>query len=344
MAALLVGLVPILVAITWIGEGMMWTAPRVLGGFTLGTVGLIVFVWQESRFDEPIISPAFFRNGIFVVSMLASFCVALGMYGSIMFVPLFVQGVIGTSAQDSGLVLAPMMIGFIAGSTISGQLVSRFGRYRLLALTSLAVACVGMFLYGLMDVHSSNLTIVRNMLVFGVGLGSTMPLYTIAVQNAFPYRVLGAVTGARQFFMSLGGAIGVPIMGALLNSGFKDQFTRHLSPGLLSMMQRQHTAGVDPNTLISAEAQKAIRANFAHMGAGGPALYHQFIFAVRDGLALTMQPLFHLALAFLLAALVVTLFLKEIPLRQHQLEPEAVVAGEAASIVSAPEPLRRSGT
>jgi hypothetical protein len=138
--------------------------------------------------------------------------------------------------------------------------------------------------------------------------------------------------------MSLGGAIGVPIMGALLNSGFQANLTAHLSPPLRALMAKQGASSVDPNTLISAEAQTAIKAKFAHLGPQGTALYHQFIFAVRDGLALTMQPLFHLALGFMLSAFVVTLFLKEIPLRRHQLAPASVPADTEADIVGAPEP------
>jgi MFS family permease len=179
-------------------------------GVIMSVFGLALFVWQELRSDEPILSPAFFKSGIFIVCMLATFCVALGMYGSIMFVPLFVQGIVGTSAQDSGVVLTPMMIGFVIGSTVSGQLVSRWGRYRILALVGLAIASVGLFLFGLMTVHTTNLEVIRNMVVLGVGIGSTMPLFTIAVQNAFPHRVLGQVTATRQFFLSLGGAVASP--------------------------------------------------------------------------------------------------------------------------------------
>lgn len=336
--ALVVGLVPILLAITWLGDGNSWTSPKVLAGFAVGLVVLAFFIWQEAHTEEAIIDPNFFRNPIFSVAMLASFCVALGMYGAIMFVPLFVQGVVGTSAQDSGVVTAPMMVGFMLGSFVSGQLVSRWGRYRLQAIAGLAIGCVGMFLFGRMTVYSGDLTVIRNMVIFGVGIGSTMPLFTIAVQNAFPYRVMGAVTSSRQFFTSLGGAIGVPIMGALLNSGFQTHFAQVLPPAVARTLHRQ-TAALNPQTLLSAEAQRAIHAQFAHLGAAGHVLYHQFIFAVRDSLALTMAGMFHLALFLLLAGFVTVFFLREIPLRRHHVEPEQVVVDELAAVVSAPEPL-----
>lgn len=343
IAALIVGLVPILLAITWLGESYSWSSSRVVGGFVFGLFVLGLFVWQEFRAEDPIISPAFFRNGIFVTSMIASFCIALGMYGAIMFVPLFVQGVVGTSARDSGIILSPMMIGFIIGSFISGQLVSRWGRYRIQAVAGLAIACFGMFLFSLMTVSTGNTTVVRNMLVLGIGLGSTMPLFTIAVQNAFPHNVLGAVTASRQFFMSLGGAVGVPIMGALLNSGFRDQFVRHLSPPLLTLLKRQGASSIDPNSLVSSEAQSAIHARFAHLGPSGGQMYHQFIFAVRDGLALTMQTMFRLGFGFLLAGLVVSLFLREIPLRRDHGGARGAIEDETAVIVEAPEPGMVSG-
>jgi EmrB/QacA subfamily drug resistance transporter len=343
MSLLVVGLLPLLLAITWLGESMPWTSTRILAAAGLGVMGLVLFVWQELHTDEPIINPEFFKSSIFVTCMIATFCIALGMYGSIMFVPLFVQGVIGTSAQDSGVVLAPMMVGFVAGSTVSGQLVSRTGRYRLLALGGVFIACVGLVLFGMLTVHSSNLEVVRNMVVLGVGIGSTMPLFTIAVQNAFPHRVLGQVTSTRQFFLSLGGAIGVPIMGALLNSGFRSNFQSHLSRPLRGVLAKQHLTSIDPNNLISAEAQAAIRSQFSHLGSTGGTLYAQFIFVVRDSLALTMQPLFRLALAFMAIGFVVTLFLKEVPLRRHMLSPSTVTASEEADVTGSPQPfsLRR---
>jgi MFS family permease len=272
--------------------------------------------------------------------MLASFCLALGMYGGIMFVPLFVQGVVGTSAQDSGVVLAPMMLGFIAGSFISGQSVSRWGRYRLLAIAGLVIGCIGMFLFGRMTADTTNLTVVRNMVVLGIGIGGTMPLFTIAVQNAFPYKVLGQVTGTRQFFTSLGGAVGVPIMGALLNSHFQGAFVAHLSPSLRAMMNREGASNLNPTTLISAEAQAAIHQKFTALGPQGQQLYAQFIHAVREGLAISLSDSFHVALAFMAAALVITFFLREIPLRTHFHETEMAVTDETATLAGAAEPVR----
>jgi hypothetical protein len=115
--------------------------------------------------------------------------------------------------------------------------------------------------------------------------------------------------------------------------------TAHLSAPLRAVIAKQGASSVDPNTLISAEAQSAIHTKFAQFGPQGEALYHQFIFAVRDGLAITMQPLFHLALGFMLCAFVFSLFLKEVPLRKHQLTPAAVPADQEADVVGAPEPV-----
>ena len=340
IATLAVGLVPALLAITWLGDNYTWDSPRVLIGFLLTLLVLPLFVWREFKADDPLVSPALFQNKIFVAAMGASFCLALGMFGSIMFVPLFVQGVIGNSAQDSGVILTPMMLSFIVGSFISGQLVSRWGRYRVQAIVGLVIGALGMFLFSRMSVSTGSDAVIRNMIVLGVGIGSTMPLFTIAVQNAFPYRVLGTVTSARQFFTSLGGVIGVPVMGALLNSGFSSNFARHLSPGLQALAAKPHGLGsLNPTTLISAEAQAAIRGRFLHLGPSGPALYHQFLFAVRDGLALTMQTLFQVGLVFMIAAVIVSFFLKEIPLRTSHSEPEQAIIVEAADISGAPEPV-----
>jgi MFS family permease len=118
------------------------------------------------------------------------------MFGTIMFIPLFVQGVIGESATQSGAVMTPMMIGVVAASILSGQVMSRTGRYRYLAVAGFAITTVGMFLLSLMGPGTDRTDTIRNMVIMGVGLGITMPLFTIIVQNALPYHLMGVGTAA----------------------------------------------------------------------------------------------------------------------------------------------------
>src|SRR5205085_2213400 len=145
-------------------------------------------------------------------------------------IPLFVQGVIGRSAAGSGAILTPFMLSLIVGSTTSGQLISRRGRYKANAIVGTSVMIVGMTLLSRMGVGTSNGEVIRNMVVTGFGTGLTFPVFTIAVQNAFPITRLGVVTSATQFFRQIGGTLGTAVMGSLLTRHFIDSFQANLPP------------------------------------------------------------------------------------------------------------------
>jgi MFS family permease len=143
--------------------------------------------------------------------------VGAAMFGTISFVPLFVQGVIGTSATSSGVVLTPLMLGAVATSAISGQIVSRTGRYRPNTLFGPLVLGLGLLLLSQMDVHTTNGEAARNMVIAGVGLGSMMQIFVLSVQNSVPRSRMGSATALTQFSRSIGATLGVTLMGVIVN-------------------------------------------------------------------------------------------------------------------------------
>src|SRR5205823_13122935 len=153
--ALVAGAVPLLLAFSWAGTQYAWGSWQIIGLFIFAAVMLFIFVLIELRVPEPIISPRLFKNSIFLTSTVAMFLVSAGMFGAILFLPLFVQGVIGDSATNSGVVLTPMMLVFMFSSIVGGQLLSRTGRYKILAICGFAVASRGMFLLSRTAVTSS---------------------------------------------------------------------------------------------------------------------------------------------------------------------------------------------
>ncbi|MFN8637729.1 MAG: MDR family MFS transporter, partial [Chloroflexota bacterium] len=186
-AALVAGVVPLLLALSWGGAEYAWDSPLVLGMFAVAAVMTAVFVAVEMRAAEPIIPLSLFKNPIVSISTLAMLCVTMGMFGTILFVPLFIQGVIGTSATQSGTVMMPMMFSIILGSLIGGQAISRTGRYKLVALFGLSTAALGMFLLSTMTRDTPYWIVVRNMMIVGLGLGPTMPVFTIAAQSSVSF-------------------------------------------------------------------------------------------------------------------------------------------------------------
>ena len=168
---------------------------------------------------ETILPFDLMRNRTVAASLLSVALVGMAMFGTISFVPLFVQGVIGTSATSSGVVLTPLMLGAVTASIISGQWVSRSGRVRPNAIAGSIVLTAGMVLVWRMDAHTTNGLAARDMVVVGVGLGLMMQVFVLAVQNAVPRARIGSATAVTQFARSMGATLGVTLMGVIVNQG-----------------------------------------------------------------------------------------------------------------------------
>jgi EmrB/QacA subfamily drug resistance transporter len=319
---LVVGLVPMLLAFTWAGNQYPWGSPVIVGLFIFSAVMLALFAWAETRAAEPVIPVEFFKVPLFAAANLIGLLLSVGMFGTLLFLPLYVQGVLAISAQNSGAILTPMMASFIISALIAGQIMTRTGKYKLTSLIAAALAVVGLYLFTRLNANSTWPTVVRNMLVLGLGIGALLPILNVAVQNAFPYKVMGVVNAAQQFVRSLGAVIATPILGTVLTNAFTAQMQQNLPPTLkqaiAALPASQQQALSNPQGLTNAQTQAAIQAKFAAFGAAGNQLYHQFIDAVHQSLAVGIQHLFVIALFFGLAMLLVTFFLPEIRLQHDE--------------------------
>ncbi len=309
--------VPLLLAFSWAGTQYAWNSWQIIGLFIFAAVMLIIFVLIELRAAEPIISPRLFKNGIFSVSVIATFLVSAGMFGAILYLPLFVQGVLGNSATNSGVVLTPMMLGFMFSSIVGGQLLSRTGRYKILAMCGFAVAAAGMFLLSRMTVTTVEGVVVRNMIITGLGIGVMMSLFTIVVQNAFPYRQLGEVTAGLTFFRSIGSTMGVAVMGTIMINDFQSALQSNMPQALTRLMPADRLAQLqNPQLLLAPDVVAKIQHGFAAFGTQGMVLFQQLIEAIRVSLSTAITNVFFLGFIIMLLGLFVTLFLREIPLRK----------------------------
>jgi EmrB/QacA subfamily drug resistance transporter len=211
-AALLLGLV-------WAGRDYAWTSGHVVAALAAAAVVLATFGLVERRAREPILPFEVLRNPIVAGSVACMALVGMAMFGTISYVPLFVQGVIGTSATSSGVVLTPLMLAAVVTSVLTGQLVSRTGRYRWNVVLGPLVLAAGMALLFRMDVHTTSGEAARDMVVAGVGLGAMMQVFVLSVQNAVDRARIGAATALTQFARQMGATIGVAVMGVIVNAG-----------------------------------------------------------------------------------------------------------------------------
>lgn len=321
--ALAGGLIPMLLAFTWAGSTYPWDSPQIVALFAGSIVLLGGFVLIERRALAPIIPMELFRNRVFTTTNLVGFFVSMGMFGGVAFLPLFVQGAMGESAAASGQILTPMMLSFIVGSVVGGYLISRTGKYKVQAVVGSALTVVGMYLLTLMHASVDPWTVVANMTVLGLGMGSILPLLNVAVQNVFPYRVMGVVNSAQQFVRSLGGIIATAILGTVLTQAFTSHFQAQLSGQLARTIQAlpagQRQALMDPQGLINANAQAAVQSTFRSLG--GPnatQMYQAFVHDIQTALASAMREVFIMVAVFGGLALLVAFFLPEVKLQTDE--------------------------
>jgi EmrB/QacA subfamily drug resistance transporter len=327
--ALVAGLVPLMVALS-ITRDHGWTSPEVLGLLAVAAVLLIAFFIIEIRNEHPIVPFTLFRDSTFSVSMIVGFLSGFGMFGTIVFVPLIYQGVLGVTATNSGQLLTPMMLGLIVASTLIGQVMVRVRLYRFLGTAGIAVMLVGMWLLSQVTVSTSRLEVVRDIVIVGAGLGSTFPLYLTAVQSALPRSFLGVASSQVQFWRQIGGTIGTAVLGSVLSQRLpvhiQDQVASlHLPAQAAKLIT---SSGSNPQTLFDPAQIAASRARaVSALGSQGAAIFDQVLHGVRVALASTLHEVFLYGAAVLVIALIASVFLKDVPLRARQpSEEDAPVA------------------
>ena len=309
------GVVPLLIALT-ITRDHAWTSPEVMGLLALAAVMLVAFVFIEGRVAHPIVPLHLFKNPVFSISMLVGFLTAFGMFGSILFTPLVFQGVLGISATNSGALITPMMFGLIGASTLTGFLMRRIKYYRFLGTIGVAVMIFGMWLLSQVVPGTPEWRVVVDLVVVGLGIGTTFPLYLTAVQTALPRRYLGVASSQIQFWRNLGGTVGSAILGAVLANRLPDYLkTRvtdlHLPPQVLASLPK----GGSANSILDPTLLAKLPAAFVH--------------AIRLALADSLHDIYLFAGAILVFALVSTVFMKEVPLTGDRAE-NGFDKGEAA--------------
>jgi EmrB/QacA subfamily drug resistance transporter len=285
----------LLLYLNWAGAHYGWTDPRALALLIAAIVLTVAFILAENRASEPIIPMRLFRNNIFAVGNTFGFLSGVAMFGGIIFLPLFFQGVMGMSATRSGLAMIPMVAGILSMSITSGILVTKTGRYKIFPIIGSVLIIVALLLLSRLHVDTPYWQVAIYAFVFGLGLGFTMQTVMVAVQNAVPFRDMGVATSSVTFTRSLGSAVGTAIFGAILNN----RLATHLA-------DRVGDAGASVGA-ISPESTSNIQ------------VMHNLEEPVR-GLVLgaytdALTDLFLVGVPFVVVALAVALLLKEIPLR-----------------------------
>ena len=339
VVTLILAVVPLMLAFSWGGVQYPWASIQVVGFLIFAGVMAMLFLFIESRAPEPIVPLSLFRNRVVSISFVTIFLTGFAMFGGIIFIPLYFQGVLGKSATSSGSFMTPMMLGMVVGATVSGQALSRMGgHYRRQGLIGLSILAVGVFLISRMTADTSFGVAIFNLVIMGFGMGTTFPIYTIAVQNAVPYRFMGVATSSTQFFRTIGGTLGLAILGSVLTNRFASELTGSVSQGVKDVLPEGRLSSMarNPQALINPEVQAQLRETFNQVGPQGAGLLEQLIVALRTSMSSAIGDVFTIALVVVVAAWLVTLFLREMPLKGRtseeaepgSVQPQPGVAGD----------------
>ena len=227
-ALILTTFIPLLLALTWGGSTYAWDSLTIIALFAVSLLSLIAFIITEMRVSNPILPLELFKIPTFSIANAASFIVNIAFLGVIMFLPLFMQLVLGISATNSGFTLIPLMAGLIVSSTISGQLVARTGRYKPFMIFGALVLIIGVYSLTTIGLESTQFGLSWRMVIVGIGLGPSQSLFTLAIQNAVPRSQLGVATSASQFFRQIGSTIGLAVFGTLLTVSVGNEIPKYV--------------------------------------------------------------------------------------------------------------------
>ena len=318
-ALLIATVVPLLLALTWVPQHG-WGSLRVWPLLACSTLALGAFIANEARAADAIIPLSLFRNSIITVCSLCSFVLGMGMFGAVIYLPLFMQGVLGTSATQSGNLLTPLLIGAVVGAIIGGQTVSRTGEYKVLGIVGSVLLACGMVLFARMTGDTTHGYVVWSMVVAGLGMGLLQPVYTIAVQNVAPRERMGTATSSTIFFRSIGSTVGVAAFGSVMLTRYHAEFLRLAPPGLPAAAMPYLT-----NPVLLAQSRPELAAIFMKTP-GGLALVQPVIESVKTALLHSLQQVFFFGAVLMAAAILPHLFLKREPLRSRTATADAPAA------------------
>jgi hypothetical protein len=320
--------VPLLVGLS-ITRDHEFTSPEVLGLLGFATLMSAVFFIVEQRVAHPIVPFALWKNVTFAVSSITGFFVAFGMFGAILYIGLVYQGVLGKGATNSGLLATPLMVGLIAASIVTGQLMIRITRYRFLGTGGLVIMVAGLLGLSQVTVGTSELDVVRDLILVGIGMGVAMPLYINATQSALPRQFLGVASSQIQFWRNIGGTVGVAVLGAVLSHQLPDRIRTSVAslaipPQLSSALPTGGSAQAifDPMRIAATRAALPPQAQ---------PIFDQVLDAIRSALAASLHDVFLYAAVVTSVAVVASLFLREVPLQKSfRPSPDEVPEGAPA--------------
>ncbi|UOK56539.1 MFS transporter [Bacillus sp. OVS6] len=313
-----------LLAFSWAGTKYDWDSVQILSLFGALVLSLIIFVFVERKAVSPILPLDLFKNSIFTISNIIGFVIGVSMFGGVMYVPYFIQGVLGYSATHSSFLTMSMTLGLVFASALGGQIISKTGKYKMQAIIGLFISAIGLYLLSTMTVETSQYLLVFYLTLVGFGIGIGMTVFTLTVQNAVDQKLLGVATASSQLFRSVGGTVGVAIMGTLLNSRMQDKMASMSQTGDTNQMAASpELAGKleslqNPQLLLDHEKLDGLKNTLPQEAIP---FFDNVIHNLQDSLSYALSGVFIFVTITMAVAILLTFFIKEVPLRSAKDQP-----------------------
>ncbi|MFT8890018.1 MAG: MDR family MFS transporter [Ethanoligenens sp.] len=319
-AVMIIALVPMLLALSWGGEKYSWNSIQIIGMIAFAVIMLVIFGLIEQKASDPIISMSLFKNSIFDFSAIEMFLFNGVLMTCIIFVPLFLQNVKGLTASGSGAIITPMLVSLVIGVMISGLIISKTCRYKLLSIVGFLVMGAGAVVLMMLNINSSNVIIVISMIVMGLGIGVSMAIFNVTAQNVFPNSQLGAVTSSIQFSGRIGQTIASSVLGTVfgnaLNNGVRTLDVSKFPSGIAQKLKNS-------NTITDSASMSALK---PLVPAKLLSNFDILLSRIKQVLSNSIHLVFIICAVITLASLIIVLFMKEVPMSKKPSteEPEQV--------------------
>lgn len=315
---LTITIVSLLLAFSLAGEGAgkyAWSSWQILGLFGLTVLGLLAFIITETKVKTPVLPLSLFKNDIVTISNIAGFLLGMGMMGVMIYAPFFIQGVKGISPSGSGYIMMPMSLVMVFATTFAGNFMTKTGKYKGLAIVGLSITALGIFLLSTITISTPIYIMISYLCIIGIGLGASMPVFSLTVQNAVSLQQLGVASASSQLFRSLGNTMGIGILGAIMSSrmtsSMKDMFTGNKGTELPPEQAKQLGQLMNPEILLDQpkleQVQNALPADLQPVAA-------ELVATVKNVFSDALTTTFLAGAVIMMVAVGVALFLRAIPL------------------------------
>jgi EmrB/QacA subfamily drug resistance transporter len=300
--------VPFLLAMVWGGDRYEWLSGQTIGLVAFSLVALGAFLAVEARAPEPLVPLFLFKNRTFAVSAVLLLLTGAGMFGALTLIPLYLQGVTGASARLSGTLMTPMMLAIPISAAFAGQMMTRTGRYKYLLIGGIVVMVAGMLSFATVDAGTSRAEAIPRMIVMTLGLGVTLPLLNVVVQNAVPFQVVGVATASVQFFRQIGGTLGVALLTGVMLGRFRGGLD-DVAAGLPAVID-------NPSALLNESEVAGLQQRYEATAAAGDPAFEVVLAAARVSLADAIAVVFVVGAVIVAFSLIAAIVLPELELQR----------------------------